>query len=105
MTSLEGVGRLPRAEVLLAAPTRVHEIGVSALHRTQQLEPLEPVGRLHHARPTGEALLQSGPHLGRNGQHIDLHDAHEATLVRPARCRAGLPLPMRPICHIITIRR
>ncbi len=108
MAALEGVGRLPFLEVLLATPARVDEVGVGALHRPQQLEPLETVRSLHHAGTAGEPLFQRGPHLGRNGQCIDLHNAHEVTLVRDAgRATAHRPTRIGTCAHCghdITIR-
>ncbi|CAM5227784.1 hypothetical protein SHIRM173S_09929 [Streptomyces hirsutus] len=53
----------PALEVLLGPPAGVDEVGVGALHGTEQLEPLESVRTLHRARPRGEPLLQRLPLL------------------------------------------
>src|SRR5690606_42157558 len=73
---LERLALRPPLVVLLAAPAGVDEVPIGALHRPEQLEPLEPVGRLDHPGPVGEALLQFLAPLLRHGEHVDLHNRH-----------------------------
>src|SRR5699024_12457517 len=77
----------PVLKILLGTPPGVHQVLVVALHRTQELELLEPGLVLHPPRTLGEAFLQGGSRPFGDGQDIELDDAHPRS---PLQCRTVL---------------
>jgi hypothetical protein len=68
--------RHPRAEGLLVTPLRHDEAHLAVVVRAQELEALEPLVLLDLPGAGGEPLGELLEPLLRNGDGIDLHDAH-----------------------------
>jgi|GEM_PF-2089895 hypothetical protein len=90
-----GIGAVvaPPRERLLVLPRRHHEVAVIALNGAQELESLESrlgVDRMLAGREPG---LQFGAGAGGNGDCVDLHDCHAASLrgVQQRVAVGGLP--------------
>src|SRR5205085_5485249 len=75
----------PALEVLLRAPARQHEADLAVVVRTQQLEGLEALRARDATGAGGEALLELLEALARDGDGVDLDDAHMGSLILLAR--------------------
>src|ERR1700755_1154531 len=81
VTGGEVVAGHPRPEVLLRSPAGQPQTHLALIVRSQQLEALEPGRVLDLPRSPGEPLLELREALPRDGDRVDLDDAHAQILV------------------------
>jgi hypothetical protein len=68
--------RHPSLEILLRAPARHHQAHFALIVGAKQLEPFEAGGALDLPRSRRESLPELGEPLTRDGDRVDLDDAH-----------------------------
>src|SRR3954454_9175770 len=66
----------PGLEVRIGPPLGDDEAHVPVVVGPQQLEPLEAFGGRNASRASGEALFELGEPIARDGEGVDLDDAH-----------------------------